>query len=627
MMAIEQALRTALLHFVWQGAVIAFVLWIALFLMRRRSANARYLASCLALAALVAAPVITGCISYTGSAAGETPGGQFLSTVPGTVVAVWTGSTAHAPSWLAMLGWWALPAWAFGVALFSIRLAWGSRQVAVLRRSGKPADSQVLALANDLRERMKLTRPVQLLVSTFAEGPSVVGWIRPVILLPAATLLGLTPEQLESVLAHEFAHIRRYDYLVNILQMVVESLLFYHPAVWWTSSRIRHERELCCDDLAVAACGDPLCYARALTKLERLRTFAPNMAMGSTDGPLMYRIQRLTGAATRRLGPSRIPGVLAICLGVICLTLGLNWGRLRAQDVRANEPPAVVAAPAWRKADAPGVRVELNGAAVVERVPVEYPLSAKNDDIEGKVRVEVRVDANGKVQDVRALSGPAELRDAVLASVRKWSFKPNSSQTPVEVSVGFELPRGDADSDDDDDMDTDMDMDMDVGMDHDVDVDVDVNVEVPEVDVEIPEVDVEIPEVEVSIPENVMVDVETSLKEAESAIEETESELKDKLADLPSQLDEAKHELERVGKVDEHINLLDGRSIKRIRILGVSEDSRAKLVKALPAHEGDKLSKSIIEKMGKVVHDFDNQLDCMVVPNEDGEATIVIRRK
>ena len=122
-----------------------------------------------------------------------------------------------------------------------------------------------------LRTRMGLTRPVRLLISSLAEGPSVVGWIRPVILLPAATLLGLTPEQLEAVLAHEFAHIRRYDYLVNILQMVVETLLFYHPAVWWTSARIRHERELCCDDLAVSSCGDPLCYARALTKLERLR--------------------------------------------------------------------------------------------------------------------------------------------------------------------------------------------------------------------------------------------------------------------------------------------------------------------------------------------------------------------
>ena len=104
------------------------------------------------------------------------------------------------------------------------------------------------------------------------------------VLLPSATLLGLTPEQLEAVIAHELAHIKRYDYLVNMLQMLVETLLFYHPAVWWLSARIRHERELCCDDLAVDSCGDALCYARALTRLERLRISAPAAALGSTGG-------------------------------------------------------------------------------------------------------------------------------------------------------------------------------------------------------------------------------------------------------------------------------------------------------------------------------------------------------
>ncbi len=124
------------------------------------------------------------------------------------------------------------------------------------------------------------------------------GWIRPALLLPAATLAGLTPQQLEAVLAHELAHILRYDYVVNMLQTVVETLLFYHPAVWWASGRMRQERELCCDDLAVSACGDALCYARALTRLERLRVGAPahaGLALGSTGGSLLYRIRRIMG--------------------------------------------------------------------------------------------------------------------------------------------------------------------------------------------------------------------------------------------------------------------------------------------------------------------------------------------
>jgi beta-lactamase regulating signal transducer with metallopeptidase domain len=121
-------------------------------------------------------------------------------------------------------------------------------------------------------------------------------------------ILGLTPQQLGAVLAHEIAHIQRYDYLVNILQIMAETLLFYHPAVWWASGRIRHERELCCDDLAVRSCGDALCYARALTTLEKLRALSPSMAMGSTGGSLFYRIQRLMGetpgSAGLRSGPA-----------------------------------------------------------------------------------------------------------------------------------------------------------------------------------------------------------------------------------------------------------------------------------------------------------------------------------
>jgi beta-lactamase regulating signal transducer with metallopeptidase domain len=97
----------------------------------------------------------------------------------------------------------------------------------------------------------------------------VIGWLRPVILLPVSVLAGLTPQMMEAILAHELAHIRRHDYLLNMLQTAIETLLFYHPAVWWVGRKIRQERENCCDDLAVTACGDALIYARALTALSR----------------------------------------------------------------------------------------------------------------------------------------------------------------------------------------------------------------------------------------------------------------------------------------------------------------------------------------------------------------------
>src|ERR1019366_7190393 len=142
---------------------------------------------------------------------------------------------------------------------------------------------------------------------------------------------------LEAVLAHEFAHIRRYDYLVNVLQMVVETLLFYHPAVWWTSSRIRHERELCCDDLAVRSCGDAVCYARALTRLERLRLMTPAMAMGSTGGALAFRIQRLLGVGTQEYAPPKLPGILALCVGLASIALTVNWAHGQSQQPQTPE--------------------------------------------------------------------------------------------------------------------------------------------------------------------------------------------------------------------------------------------------------------------------------------------------
>jgi hypothetical protein len=147
---------------------------------------------------------------------------------------------------------------------------------------------------------------VRVLESSLVSVPTAVGWLRPAILLPASAFTGLTPQQLEAVLAHELAHIRRHDYLVNVLQTGVETLLFYHPAVWWVSRQIRAEREHVCDDMAVRVTGDAMTYARALTRIERLRTAAaPHLAMGADGGSLKSRVSRLVegSPSPRHLSP------------------------------------------------------------------------------------------------------------------------------------------------------------------------------------------------------------------------------------------------------------------------------------------------------------------------------------
>jgi GWxTD domain-containing protein len=147
-----------------------------------------------------------------------------------------------------------------------------------------------------LRVRLGIERAVKLLNSARVSSPIVIGWMRPAILLPLGCMSGLSQSQIEAILAHELAHIRRHDFLVNLMQSIVEALFFYHPAVWWVSSQLRREREHCCDDLAVEVTGDRLAYANALTQLEQRRcALMPKGAFAATGGILKKRIERLLG--------------------------------------------------------------------------------------------------------------------------------------------------------------------------------------------------------------------------------------------------------------------------------------------------------------------------------------------
>jgi beta-lactamase regulating signal transducer with metallopeptidase domain len=327
MTSLTHALGLVLFHSMWQGAVVAIALWVALGMLRQRSAQSRYLAGCTAMALLVVLPALTMGRVY-----------------PHRIFFVYTAAMPPM-DWLAIFDAWAPLIWAAGVAVFSARLLWACWRVSVLKRCGHTAEESVLAFVAELSKRMQITRPVRVINSFLADGPSVAGWIRPVILLPAATVMGLAPEQLEAVLAHELAHIRRHDYLVNLVQMLIETLWFYHPAAWWISGRIRNERELCCDDIAVNYCGDALCYARALATLERLRTeqsLTPATALGARDGGLLFRIQRLLGVPARERQLSRIPAFAALVLAVMCFAPNLPQAHAQAP---APRPAQITPAP------------------------------------------------------------------------------------------------------------------------------------------------------------------------------------------------------------------------------------------------------------------------------------------
>ena len=185
--------------------------------------------------------------------------------------------------------------WFAGVAALSLRLLGGwvvARRLAT--HAVRPASAELRMLATQIAGRLALDRAVSVLESSRVRVPVIVGWLKPVVLFPAATLSSLSPAQIEAILAHELAHIRRHDYLVNLLQSAVETLLFYHPAVWWASRHVRAEREHCCDDVAVEVC-DRLVYVSALSDLARMTT-AHGTALAATDGSLVRRVRRLLGA-------------------------------------------------------------------------------------------------------------------------------------------------------------------------------------------------------------------------------------------------------------------------------------------------------------------------------------------
>src|SRR5256886_4183309 len=227
--------------------------------------------------------------------------------------------------------------WILGVVAFSLRLASGwmaARRLAVM--GTHPAPPGCAMALERLAARLRVTRPLRVLESALVQVPAVIGWLRPVILVPASALTGLTPLQLDALLAHELAHVRRHDYVVRVLQSVIETLLFYHPAVWWVSRRVGEEREHCCDDLVVAVCGDAHVYAQALVGMEQLRRTGPAFVLTAARGSLVHRIRRLVAplpAETRSLW------VAGLIVATVVLVVGAG-SRLVRVSAGLRESPA-----------------------------------------------------------------------------------------------------------------------------------------------------------------------------------------------------------------------------------------------------------------------------------------------
>lgn len=314
------AIGEVLLHFLWQGALLGLLAWLALALLRNAMPQARYAVASVALLACVLLPAwqlaqalgtaFDAPSALAGSKAIENPaaGGSLF------LIAAATGASLDASMpWIVAL-------WAAGACSLSLRMGLGLLWVRRLCRDAQvEADGRWQACVDRLAPSIGIRRKVALRLSGSAEGPVTAGWWRPLVLMPVAVATRMPADLVEALLAHELAHVRRHDYAVNLVQGFAEALLFYHPVVWWLSHRIRVERELVADDLAARALGDPRRLALALSELERHFDASPSRSLphyapAAHGGQLMSRIRQLVRPDRRAAGGSVLLPVVGIAI-------------------------------------------------------------------------------------------------------------------------------------------------------------------------------------------------------------------------------------------------------------------------------------------------------------------------
>ncbi|MEM6342748.1 MAG: M56 family metallopeptidase [Bacteroidota bacterium] len=360
---LAQSLGWTLLHSLWQGALLALGLRMFLRLLKGRSPQAAYIASLCTLVLMLAASTVTLYIEYHNFAAVEA--------VQTTPILVWTQTDQIAPALLEPKGFaWeqAIPylsvVWLTGLVFFAIRWLGGLWYLRRLRLSYTFAvDYGWQHKLNQIARKMGITRSVTLLESGRVQVPMVLGHLKPVILLPLGLLSGISPKQLESILAHELSHIRRYDFLINQILAFVEMVFFYHPAYWWVSNQIEENREHCCDDMAVAVCEDAITYARMLTELESRRQNMPMMALGMAGNKngLYRRVERIVQPQAR--SPKERASIIPALLLTACL-IGLVWTKPQAQT------PEILPIP---KTEAPTADLPVTVATFETAAPAALP--------------------------------------------------------------------------------------------------------------------------------------------------------------------------------------------------------------------------------------------------------------
>ncbi|WP_373552137.1 M56 family metallopeptidase [Haliscomenobacter sp.] len=328
--ALIYATGWTVVHSLWQALTIALILSIVLISTPRRLAHWRYSCAGIALLLVLVAGGATfyhyfqksmlqvdlGLITLAQFGGSETP-------TPESFLQYWQGRfTDYFNQQLPLI----VTVWLCGLTFFMLRMLGGLAYIRQLRYQGiRPVQEEWEEMLRELAQKLKIKRPVAILESLRIQSPVVIGHFKPLILVPVGLLAGLSIDQVEAILAHELAHVYRRDYLLNLLQTLIEALFYFNPGVWWISSCIRIEREHCCDDIAVALCQNNLEYAKALVCIKEMKQgFTPQLAMAALRKKklLLTRIQRILQQPVNTSDMSEkimVTGMLALML--VCMNL------------------------------------------------------------------------------------------------------------------------------------------------------------------------------------------------------------------------------------------------------------------------------------------------------------------
>lgn len=450
------ALGWTLLHFCWQGAAIAFIYAAVDRMTFRAGLRVRYGVAILALMMMPLAAVVTfveqeRLVVHVPVGGHEVAASQLGVMHAGLVKGLPMAAPMVESSelWIAGNARYLLPwidgVWMAGVLLLALRAAGGWYELQLLRRRAVAViPMEVEASFRRVSKQLRMGRKVVLRVSDEVISPMAMGVWRAAILLPVSALMQLSPAQLESVLVHELAHIRRWDYLYNLLQTTVECLLFFHPAVWWVSRCARDLREACCDEVAARSCEDPMVYAEALLQLEeqRSRTLQLAMAAKGHDGSLLMRVRQILGEGMT-MERTTASGVRVAVAGAIVLGLlmgsrvasGLNLAhRFKPVTAAVKREVAAIApqaATAVAASPAPPVVTPAIAPIVVpDVVPMPAPVVVENPQAEGR--------GEDYIKQMRAAGYPLDLNNDLdtLISLRSLGVTPEYAREMKHIGLG-----------------------------------------------------------------------------------------------------------------------------------------------------------------------------------------------